>query len=119
LTVSSIQFKEASLKLAAALTLVVSVWAARRSDGLSLLVSIVDIGALAAFTLLHASVIGYFAASCRSRGSWLHIVVPTAGAAITVWVLIEASRTAQLVGLAWLAAGVVVYGAMKRSPSPA
>ena len=50
-----------------ALTLVVSVWAARRSDGLPLLVSIVDVGALAAFALLHASVVGYFVAARRAR----------------------------------------------------
>ena len=43
-------------------TLGVSVWAARRSDGLAVLVSIVDVGALGAFMLLHASVVGYF---CR------------------------------------------------------
>jgi amino acid transporter len=109
----------AALVSAAVLTLVVSVWAARRSDGLSLLVSIVDIGALAAFTLLHASVIGYFVATGRSPGRWRHTVIPIAGAAVTVWVLIEASRTAQLVGLVWLAVGVVVYTATKRSPNPA
>ena len=45
----------------AALTLAVSVWAARRPDGLELLVSIVDVGALAAFALLHVSVFAYFA----------------------------------------------------------
>ena len=50
----------AALVTTGALTLAVSVWAARRSDGLPLLVSIVDVGALAAFALLHASVVGYF-----------------------------------------------------------
>ena len=50
---------------AALLTLAVSVWAARRPDGLDLLVSIVDVGALGAFTLLHASVVGYFPAQRR------------------------------------------------------
>ncbi len=49
-----------ALLTASALTLIVAVWAARRSDGLDVLVSIVDVGALAAFTLLHASVMGYF-----------------------------------------------------------
>ena len=39
-----------SLLTAAALTLIVSVWAARRDDGLDVLVSIVDVGALAAFS---------------------------------------------------------------------
>ena len=55
-----------ALGAAAVLTAAVSVWAARRSDGLEVLVSIVDIGALAAFTLLHASVVGYFVAGRRA-----------------------------------------------------
>ena len=63
--------------------------------------------------------IGYFVASGRTRHTWLHIVVPIAGAVVTIWVLVEASRTAQLVGLAWLAAGVLVFSAMKRSPRTA
>ena len=99
-----------------ALTLLVSVWAARRSDGLDLLVSIVDIGALAAFTLLHASVIGFFAFKADRRTttlgaahprSALHIVVPVLGAAVTMWVIAEASRPAKLVGLVWTVAGVI------------
>jgi amino acid transporter len=97
-----------ALLSAAALTLVVSVWAAQRSDGLGLLVSIVDIGALAAFTVLHASVIGYFAVS-RRAASAMHVIVPLAGSLVTVWVLIEASRLAQVVGGVWLAVGLVVY----------
>jgi amino acid transporter len=100
-----------ALLSAAGLTLIVSVWAARRSDGLSLLVSIVDIGALAAFTLLHASVVGYFAVSRRARSTPLHVIVPLVGSVVTIWVLVEATRVAQLVGLAWLAAGLAIYAA--------
>jgi len=98
-----------ALLSAAVLTLIVSVWAARRSDGLGLLVSIVDIGALAAFTLLHASVIGYFAASRRAPATALHVIVPLTGSLVTIWVLVEASRVAQIVGAAWLVAGLIVY----------
>ncbi|WP_449489218.1 APC family permease, partial [Streptomyces lavendulae] len=50
----------AALLVAATVTLVAAVWAARRDDGLDHLVSVVDIGALTAFTLLHASVVGWF-----------------------------------------------------------
>lgn len=49
-----------ALLCAAAVTLVAAVWAARRDDGLDHLVSVVDIGALTAFVLLHASVVGWF-----------------------------------------------------------
>ena len=97
-----------SLLTAAALTLVVSVWAARRDDGLDVLVSIVDVGALAAFTLLHASVVGYFVVRRKGAARVAHRVVPVLGAAVTISVLVAASTPAKMVGLAWLAAGVVV-----------
>jgi amino acid transporter len=100
------------------LTLAVSVWAARRSDGLPLLVSIVDVGALAAFALLHASVVGYFVAGRRSDRRWTHALVPVAGAVVTAWVLVEASHIAQLTGLVWAGLGAAVYAARRRRWTP-
>jgi amino acid transporter len=97
-----------SLLAAAALTLVVSVWAARRDDGLDVLVSIVDVGALAAFTLLHASVVGYFVIRRKGPARMAHRVVPVLGAAVTLAVLAAASTPAKVVGLVWLAAGMIV-----------
>ncbi|MFF4601730.1 APC family permease [Streptomyces sp. NPDC001339] len=52
---------------AAAVSLVAAVWAARRDDGLAHLSSVVNVGALTAFGLLHASVIGWFQVR-RRRG---------------------------------------------------
>jgi hypothetical protein len=105
-----------ALLVAAVITLVAAVWAARRDDGLDHLVSVVDVGALTAFTLLHASVVGWFAV--RRRGGpaswWRHVLVPVFGAAITVAVIVEASGTAQVVGAVWLAAGLVVLAAQAR-----
>jgi amino acid transporter len=97
-----------SLLIAATLTLVVSVWAARRDDGLDVLVSIVDVGALAAFTLLHFSVIGYFVVRRKGAARMAHRVVPVLGAAVTICVLAAASVQAKMVGLAWLGAGFIV-----------
>ncbi|MFD7181908.1 APC family permease [Streptomyces sp. NPDC059904] len=99
-----------ALLCAAAVTLVAAVWAARRNDGLDHLVSVVDIGALTAFVLLHASVVGWFVVR-RGGGTfswWRHLLVPVLGAAITVAVIVEASGTAQVVGAIWLAVGLVV-----------
>lgn len=103
-----------ALTIAAALTLAVAVWAAQRDDGLSILVSIVDVGALTAFTLLHASVIGYFVAQKRAAFTVTYIVVPLIGAVITVWVLIEASLLARMVGMAWCFIGAVALFASRR-----
>ena len=97
-----------SLLTAAALTLVVSVWAARRDDGLDVLVSIVDVGALAAFTLLHASVVGYFVVRRKGAARAAHRIVPITGAAVTLAVLLAASWLAKIVALVWLAVGVLV-----------
>ncbi|MGW4387135.1 APC family permease [Streptomyces sp. NPDC004685] len=107
-----------ALLCAAAVTLVAAVWAARRDDGLDHLVSVVDIGALTAFVLLHASVVGWFVVRRGGRGGgtfswWRHLLVPVLGAAITVAVIVEASGTAQVVGAIWLAAGLVVLVAQR------
>lgn len=96
-----------ALLCAAVITLVAAGWAARRDDGLDKLVSVVDIGALTAFTLLHASVVGYFGRR-RPLSWWRHGVVPVVGAAITVAVIVEASGTAQVVGAVWLVIGLLV-----------
>lgn len=98
----------------AALTLVVSVWAARRADGLDLLVSIVDVGALAAFTLLHASVIGHFVVQKKDTARPMHYLVPALGTLVTLWVIAEASTLAQAVGAAWTLAGIGVFAMQRR-----
>jgi amino acid transporter len=110
----------AALLTTAAVAAVVSVWAAWRSDGLDVLVSVVNMGALAAFTLLHASVTGYFVVRHRSR-AWLpHLLVPAAGAAVSIWIIVSATTMAKVVGGVWLAAGlVVVFLQRRRGPRSA
>ncbi|MGW2016419.1 APC family permease [Streptomyces sp. NPDC001927] len=101
-----------ALLIAATVTMVAAVWAAQRDDGLDHLVSVVDVGALTAFVLLHASVVGWFAVR-RMEGPphWFrHVVMPVVGAAILIAVIFEASVAAQVVGVIWLAVGLVVLG---------
>lgn len=95
---------------AAIVTLVAAVWAARRDDGLDHLVSVVDIGALTAFVLLHASVVGWFAVRRMSGPPvwWKHVLMPVVGAGVLIAVIVEATTSAQVVGLCWLAVGFVV-----------
>ncbi|MEU4177734.1 APC family permease [Streptomyces sp. NPDC026589] len=95
---------------AAIVTLVAAVWAARRDDGLDHLVSVVDIGALTAFILLHASVVGWFAVR-RMEGPpvwWRHVLIPVVGAGVLVAVIVEATASSQVVGVCWLGVGLVV-----------
>lgn len=97
----------------AVVTLVAAVWAARRDDGLDHLVSVVNVGALTAFVLLHASVVGWFAVR-RMEGPpswWRHVLIPVVGAGVLIAVILEATASARLVGLCWLGIGLVVLGA--------
>jgi amino acid transporter len=91
-----------------ALTLIVSIWAARVNDGLAILVSIVDMGALAAFALLHLAVIGYFVVRRRAPPRVVHLIWPAAGLLVTTWVILEAAPLAQVVGSVWAVFGMVI-----------
>ncbi|WP_436736978.1 APC family permease [Streptomyces sp. BBFR102] len=101
-----------ALLSAALVTMAAAVWAAGQAEGLDHLVSVVDIGALTAFTLLHASVVGWFVVRRGGEGGrvswWRHLVLPVVGAAVTVAVIVEASGAGQVVGLVWLAVGLAV-----------
>src|SRR5271154_2428094 len=75
------------------------------------LVSIVNFGALCGFLLLHVSVIVQFWVKGRS-GRWIvHLAIPLAGSIVVLAVLSGMSSLALMLGLAWLAAGLV-YGAV-------
>lgn len=108
--------------LIAVLTLVVGVAAAARPEGLALLSSIVNVGALTAFVLLHASVIGYFVVRRAAERTVWHLIVPLAGAGVIIAVLAGAHRAALALGAAWLAVGVVVLvtrpGLTRPTPPP-
>jgi amino acid transporter len=113
------QVPRPALLTTAAISLVVSVWAARRHDGLDVLVSVVNMGALAAFTLLHLSVIGYFVVRNGSRRWVPHVAVPAAGAAVAIWIMVSATAAAKIIAAIWLAVGTVVFAvAGRRTPVP-
>ncbi|MGK4582783.1 APC family permease [Kitasatospora sp. HPMI-4] len=97
-----------ALLTAAVVTLVAAVWAARRADGLDQLTSVVNVGALTAFVLLHASVLGWYAVRHHSHHWLRHVVVPVLGIVVIVAVLVEASHAAQVVGGLWLLVGLLV-----------
>ncbi|MEE1784073.1 APC family permease [Streptomyces sp. SP17BM10] len=97
-----------ALLAAAAITLAAALWAANLDDGLDRLTSVVNVGALTAFALLHASVVGWYAVRHGSRDRLRHVVVPVLGIAVIGAVVYEASTTAQVVGVAWLAVGLMV-----------
>jgi len=97
-------------------TLLLAVWAARAPDGLDMLVSIVNIGALCAFVLLHVSVVGYFIVRQKSQRYAVHLLLPILGIATLVPVLVLANHRAQVIGGIWLVVGLVTV-AVQRSRS--
>jgi len=79
---------------------------AERIDGLA---SIVNFGALTGFVLLHLSVINHYFRRKRS-GDWVrHLVFPLVGMLIIIYVLYEMDRAAKILGLSWIAIGVLYY----------
>ena len=80
---------------------------------LELLLTVVSIGALTSFFMLHISVIVHFAWRGRSRQYIRHLAVPVVGAAIIAYVLVSAEIHAKIVGLTWMILGLVIMLALK------
>ncbi len=94
--------------LVAAVSIVLGVYMSRRSDGATLLTTLVNFGALTAFLLLHVSVINHYLIRQHSRDLWRHLVAPALGFLVIGYVIIRANVAAQRVGLLWLVVGVVI-----------
>jgi amino acid transporter len=95
-------------------------WASTRDSGIGLLASLINMGAMIAFVMLHLSVIAHYVFRRRSTNLWAHLVVPTIGMAILIYVIVNANIMAQRVGLIWLCLGVAVLTllyAVRRRPT--
>jgi amino acid transporter len=84
----------------------------RSDNGLTLLTTLVNFGALSAFLLLHLAVIVHYVVRRGSRDYLRHLVVPLCGLVILGYVMIKAKAAAQVVGLTWLGVGVVLMVAL-------
>ncbi|MGY1695291.1 APC family permease [Geodermatophilus sp. SYSU D00814] len=94
--------------LVAVVSLVLGLYMNSREDGISLLSTLVNFGALSAFLLLHVAVVWHFVVRQKSRNWWLHLAVPVIGFAILVYVVINAQVAAQRLGFVWLGIGLVL-----------
>lgn len=93
--------------LTAAVSLGLGLYMASRANGITELASLVNFGALLAFTMLQVAVICWWAR--HRRGSVVrHVVVPVIAIVALVAIMINANVLAQTVGLIWLAIGVLV-----------
>lgn len=94
--------------LVAGVSLVLGLYMSSRDDGITLLGTLVNFGAMTAFLALHVSVVVHYVVRNRSRDWWRHLVAPVIGFLILLYVVINANIAAQVLGFVWLAIGVVI-----------
>ncbi|KAA2258046.1 APC family permease [Solihabitans fulvus] len=94
--------------LVAGVSLVLGLYLTTRADGITLMSTLVNFGAMTAFLVLHVSVVVHYVIRNRSRDWLRHLVFPVLGFGILLYVVINAKVAAQVLGFVWLAIGVVV-----------
>ena len=92
----------------AALSLALGLYMNQRADGISLLSSLINFGALTAFLALHVSVVWHYIVRQRSRRWFAHLVMPAIGATILGFIVVNANVAAQRLGFVWIGLGVLV-----------
>jgi amino acid transporter len=98
--------------LVAAVSLVLGIAMSTREDGITLLSTLVNFGALTAFLVLHVSVVVHYLVRRRSTDYWRHLAVPVIGFVILAYVIVNAQLAAQTLGFAWLVVGIVVLAVL-------
>jgi amino acid transporter len=94
--------------LVAVLSLVLGIYMSTREDGITLMSTLVNFGALSAFLILHVSVVVHYLVRRRSKDYWRHLAVPVIGFLILAYVVVNAQVAAQTLGFVWLVLGIVV-----------
>jgi amino acid transporter len=94
--------------LVAGVSLLLGLYLTTRDDGITLMSTLVNFGAMTAFLVLHVSVVVHYVVRNGSRDWWRHLVFPLLGFAILLYVVINAKVAAQVLGFVWLLLGAVV-----------
>jgi amino acid transporter len=94
--------------LTALVSLALGLYMASRADGITLLSTLVNFGALTAFLVLHVSVVWHYVVRNGSRDWWRHLVAPVIGFVILAFVVINANVAAQKLGVVWLGIGMLL-----------
>ncbi|MFI6331483.1 APC family permease [Micromonospora chersina] len=98
--------------LTGVVSLALGLYMATRSDGIALLSSLINFGAMVAFLVLHVSVVVHHLIRRRSGNWFAHLLMPAVGFVILAYVVVNANIAAQRLGLAWLALGMVVLAGL-------
>ncbi|MEU0557465.1 APC family permease [Dactylosporangium sp. NPDC006015] len=97
-----------AITLTGLLSVAIGLYMAWRSDGVALLSSLINFGALTAFLVLHIAVVWHYLIRMRSRNLWSHLLVPAAGFAILAYVVVNTNVAAQQLGFVWIGVGAVI-----------
>ncbi|NUR27359.1 MAG: APC family permease, partial [Catenulispora sp.] len=81
-------------------------------NGLARISSMINMGAITAFVILHLTVIWHYVVKKRSGNLWGHLLAPIVGAAILIFVAYNADTSAKWVAGIWIAAGLVILGGL-------
>lgn len=76
--------------------------------GTGALASLVNFGALSSFLLLNVSVFVHFILKNKSRDYWNYFILPLIGFIIVGFVWLNFAPQAKILGLSWLAIGVII-----------
>lgn len=101
--------------LVAVVSLILGVYLTILPDGLVAISALVNFGALTAFLLLNVAVIWWFVVRQKSRRWFVHLVFPAVGILVLLGVLYNARASAQLLGVAWLAVGIIAAVILQRT----
>ena len=91
--------------LVAIISLIVGVFFVNQVGILS---SFVNFGALTAFLFLHISVFVNYIVKNKSKDYWNHFILPLIGFIIIGYVWISLATQAKILGLSWLAIGIII-----------
>lgn len=94
--------------LTAVVSLVLGIYMASRDDGITLLSTLVNFGALTAFLVLHVSVVWHYVVRNGSREWFKHLIAPVIGFVILAFVVVNADVAAQTLGFVWFAIGAAL-----------
>lgn len=95
--------------LTAVISLVLGLYMASRDDGISLMASLVNFGAILSFIVVHLSVVARRVRVGRAAGGAVRtVLMPMVGVLILSGIVVNANILAQRTGLAWLGSGVLV-----------
>ncbi|MBC7723991.1 MAG: APC family permease [Burkholderiaceae bacterium] len=100
--------------LVAGVSLVLGIYLTILPDGLITISALVNFGALTAFLVLNFTVVWWYIVKQKSRRWFVHLVFPVIGFLILAVVLYNARAEAQLLGVVWLAIGIIAAVLLSR-----